>query len=131
MVCQRQERVVVEVLMVNHVVLQSIDYLAKIMYFKNKYSIVIENILYRTRNALYVRDVGVNVVRNNHVGPAVVCDDFFTDVLVEKLVDNNYPRIVNHPYDIGSRINANHRPNLFIGKWPQQNSVVATKLDNG
>src|SRR5881396_3549086 len=112
MLCQRQKRVIIEVLMINHVVLQSVDYLAKIMYLKNKYALIIENILYRTRNALYVRDVGINIVRNNHVGVAVIGDDFLSNVLVEEIVDDDYPGIIDHFYNIGCRINANHSPNL-------------------
>src|SRR5882672_5465275 len=131
MLCQRKQRVIVKVLMVNHVVLQSVDYLAKVMYFKNKHAIILENLPYRARNALYVRDMGINIVCNNHVGLAVISDDFLSNVLVEEIVNDDYPGIIDHFYNIGCRINANHSPNPLVGKRPQENTVVTTKLDNG
>lgn len=118
-------------LVINHVVLHAMDYLADIVNLENKHAIVVENIANGSGSALYVWNVRVNVVSDDHVGLTMSCDDFFSDYFIEEVINDGDPRVIDRLYDVGGRINTDHCPYLLVRKRSQQNAVVTSNFKYG
>src|SRR5687768_493240 len=125
---RRDQRIVVKMLVVDHVVLHLVDDLSEVVHLENEHSVFLEHLVYSSGYSLNVGYVGVDVVRDHHVRLAIAIDDLRGDLLGEEIVYDCNPRIVDRRDDIGRGVDTDHRANPLIGQRPQQNAVIAAEL---
>jgi len=126
---RREQRVVVEMLMIDHVVLHLVDHLAEVVDLEDEDPVVLEGGAHGSGDALNVGDVCVDVVRHHQIGFSVALDNVFDYLLGEEIVDDCHPRIIDGLYDVGGGIDAYHGADTLVGQWPEQDTVVAAELD--
>src|SRR5882762_2152767 len=106
-------------LMVNHVVLKALGYLAKVVDLKNEYTIFPQQVLNTSRDAANVRDVRVDIIGYNQIRWAVTSANVAGDLFGKEVVDKRDSRVVDAIHDVGRRVDADKRAYVLVGKRSQ------------
>ena len=118
-------------LVIDHVVLQLVYHLAEIVNFERENTVRTQRFSDRSRRALNIGDVGINVVGHDQVDLAEFGDDAPGNFFGEVIIDNLDAGIVDCGDDVRRRIDADHGPDALIGQRTQQHAVVAAEFQHG
>src|SRR5262245_14494644 len=126
---QRDERIVVQVLVVDHVVLQSMDHAAKIVDFEDEHAVRVEQLANTAGYVVDIGDMGVHVVGCDEIRAAVRVADLPRGLAAEEGIYDVNSFVVDRGDDIAGWIDSYDFAYTVVGKWLQQYAVVAADFD--
>ena len=131
MVDRGEQRIIVQVLVIDHVVLQFVDHLAEVVHLEGKHPVRVQRLRHRPRGALNIGNMGIDVVGHDEVDLAVFGNDPVRDLFSEVVVDDLDAGIIDGRNHVGGGIDADHRADTLVRQRPQQDAVVAAELEHG
>src|SRR5262245_41298064 len=107
-------------LMIDHVVLQSVDHTADVMDFEDEYGVRIEHLRDTAGNIVDVWNVRIDVVRRHQVGAAMRFPDSARSRAVEETIEYGNPLVINRLDYVRRRIHADSCAHTLIRERLQQ-----------
>ena len=95
MIVESEQRIVVQMFMVNHVVLESLDHAAEVMNFKHEHAVVIEQLGDTLCNVIDFRNMCEHIICHDKMGRTVRRSDFRGHGAIKERVDNGNSLIGN------------------------------------
>ena len=131
MIDRREQRVIIQVLVVDHVVLQFVDHLAEIVHLEGEHAVRMQRFSHRPRCPLDVGDMSIDVVGHDQVDLAVLGHHASGNFFGEIVVDHLDAGIVDGGDHVGGRVDADHGADALIGQRTQQHAVIAAEFEHG